>query len=124
MKNGSVIVATSIIASGGYSDYMANADVLIYSGQGGNLTGRNNEPQNDQEMEKGNLALRNCITTRTKVRVTRGFETKASNMRARITYTYDGLYTVEKFWRERGKHGKLVFKFELRRVPGQPRITW
>lgn len=67
--------------------------LLVYSGQGGNITGRNNEPPKDQEMERGNLALKNCISTKTKVRLTHGFENKKSSVKARVTYTYDGLYT-------------------------------
>ncbi|KAK2427750.1 histone-lysine N-methyltransferase, H3 lysine-9 specific SUVH6 [Trifolium repens] len=33
------------------------------------------------------------------------------------TYGYDGLYLVESCWPEMGSHGKLVYKFRLRRIP-------
>ncbi|KAA8522168.1 hypothetical protein F0562_012841 [Nyssa sinensis] len=128
MKHGGVIVATSIVASGGYADDLDNADVLIYSGQGGNMKGPR-QPE-DQKLERGNLALKNSILAKNPVRVIRGFkETKApdsSDARAKLvaTYTYDGLYTVEKYWQEPGPHGKLVFKFELWRIPGQPELAW
>ncbi|KAL6979792.1 hypothetical protein U1Q18_021447 [Sarracenia purpurea var. burkii] len=128
IKNGGMVIATSIVASGAYADDLDNADVLIYSGQGGNVVGKDKQPE-DQKLERGNLALKNSISTRTPVRVTRGFkETKATNSDARAKlvpiYTYDGLYTVEKYWHEVGQHGKLVFKFELRRMPGQPELAW
>ncbi|KAL2525517.1 Histone-lysine N-methyltransferase [Abeliophyllum distichum] len=129
MNHNGLVVATSIVASGGYADDMENGDVLMYSGQGGNATGKDNEPQ-DQKLESGNLALRNSLSTKTPVRVIRGWkETRASespDSRAEIvsTYIYDGLYTVKKYWTKTGHHGKLVFMFELRRNPGQPELAW
>ncbi|KAL0312020.1 UNVERIFIED_CONTAM: Histone-lysine N-methyltransferase, H3 lysine-9 specific SUVH5 [Sesamum radiatum] len=83
MKLNGVPVATSIVSSGAYADDVENADVLIYSGQGGNVVGKVKQPE-DQKLERGNLALRN----------------------------------------KTGTHGKLVFKFELRRNPGQPELAW
>lgn len=126
--HGDEIVAASIVASGGYADELDNSDVLIYSGQGG-LSGKDKQPA-DQKLERGNLALKNSIKYKNYVRVIRGSkETKASesaDARAKtvMTYVYDGLYTVERFWQEEGAHGKLVFKFELRRLPGQPELAW
>ncbi|XAR71166.1 Histone-lysine N-methyltransferase, partial [Bertholletia excelsa] len=69
------------------------------------------------------------ISAKNPVRVIRGSkETKASTIDVRtkmfLTYTYDGLYTVEKYWHDVGPHGKLVFKFELRRIPGQLEVAW
>ncbi|WOG85781.1 hypothetical protein DCAR_0104974 [Daucus carota subsp. sativus] len=125
---GDEIVAASIVASGGYADELDNSDVLIYSGQGG-LSGKDKQPE-DQKLERGNLALKNSIKFGNFVRVVRGSkETKASesaDARAKtvMTYVYDGLYTVERYWQEEGAHGKLVFKFELRRSPGQPELAW
>lgn len=129
MKYNGVVVATSIVASGAYDDDMDNADVLIYSGQGGNIVGKDKQPE-DQKLERGNLALWNSISTKNPVRVIRGFkETKASDSldsRAKVvmSYIYDGLYIVEKCRKETGQHGKLVFMFELRRIPGQPELAW
>ncbi|GFZ01099.1 SU(VAR)3-9 homolog 5 [Actinidia rufa] len=128
MEHGGMIVATSIVASGSYADDLENPDVLIYSGQGGNIVGRDKQPQ-DQKMERGNLALKNSITAKNPVRVIHGSkETKASTLDARakidLTYTYDGLYTVEKYWHDVGPRGQLVFMFELKRIPGQPEVAW
>lgn len=128
MKKGDKIVAISIVASGGYADELDNSDVLIYSGQGG-LSGKDKQPE-DQKLERGNLALKNSISVKNHVRVIRGSkEIKASesaDARAKtvMTYVYDGVYTVDRFWQEEGAHGKLVFKFELRRLPGQPELAW
>ncbi|XP_073301628.1 uncharacterized protein [Primulina huaijiensis] len=122
-------VATSIVASGAYSDDLENADVLIYSGQGGNVVGKIKEPA-DQKLERGNLALRNSISAETPVRVVRGWkETKTidtadSRPKTVSIYVYDGLYTVKRYWTEVGPRGKQVFMFELRRNPGQPELAW
>ncbi|XP_047964200.1 histone-lysine N-methyltransferase, H3 lysine-9 specific SUVH5-like [Salvia hispanica] len=41
----------------------------------------------------------------------------------RYVYVYDGLYKVNKYWGEKDTQNcKLVYKFELQRLPGQPRI--
>ncbi|KAL8063428.1 hypothetical protein ABFX02_01G025700 [Erythranthe guttata] len=132
LDNG-VPVAVSIVSSGSYADDVENADTLIYSGQGGNVVvqakQKSKEPE-DQKLEKGNLALKNSITTQTPVRVVRGWkETKVvdlADQRAKIvtTYVYDGLYTVTNYWTETGPHGKQVFMFELKRNPGQPELAW
>ena len=129
VKHGGKILATSIVASGGYADDLDNSDVLIYSGQGGNLLGGDKQPE-DQKLERGNLALKNSIDAKNPVRVIRGFkETKAPeyfDSRAKLvtTYTYDGFYLVQKYWQEIGPHGKLVFMFQLNRIPGQPELAW
>ncbi|PIN09664.1 histone H3 (Lys9) methyltransferase SUV39H1/Clr4, required for transcriptional silencing [Handroanthus impetiginosus] len=129
MKLNGVPVATSIIASGAYADDMENADVVIYSGQGGNVIKKGKEPE-DQKLERGNLALKNSISAETPVRVVRGWkDTKIVDPldpkpKTVTTYVYDGLYTVKRYWREKGPRGKQVFKFELRRNPGQPELAW
>ncbi|CAL5409088.1 unnamed protein product [Camellia sinensis] len=113
INHGEMIIATSIVASGG----------------GGTAVGRDKQHE-DQKLERGDLALKNSITVNNLVRVIRGSkETKASNSetRAKIvltTYIYDGLYTVKRYWHDVGPHGKLVFKFELTRILGQPELAW
>ncbi|KAL7163623.1 hypothetical protein ACSBR2_039692 [Camellia fascicularis] len=129
MKHGGMIIATSIVASGGYADDLDNPDVLIYFGHGGNITGRDKQQPKDQKLERGNLALKNSISAKNPVRVIHGSkETKLSTLDARakivLTYTYNGLYTVERYTHDIGPHGKLVFKFELKRIPGQPELAW
>ena len=113
-------LATSIVATGRYANYMRSPEVLVYIGQGGNPRAGKSEPK-DQKLERGNLALKNSLEAGTPVRVIRGFEgSKASK---NMIYIYDGLYVVDKFTQGRGEFGKLVFEFELIRIPGQPKLT-
>ncbi|KAH9607108.1 hypothetical protein KSS87_005037 [Heliosperma pusillum] len=132
LKQDQLAVAISVVASGGYDNDVDNSDELIYTGQGGNPTGANKQHE-DQKLERANLALKNCIDAKSPVRVIRGFkETKSKSTdkgdgRSKMvaTYTYDGLYTVEKYWTEvAASHGKLVYKFKLRRNPGQRQLAW
>ncbi|KAL0721061.1 hypothetical protein Bca4012_035660 [Brassica carinata] len=120
------LLATSIVASGGYDDDLCNSDVLIYTGQGGNLSKKfqqgcvSSEPK-DQQLLRGNLALANSKDKQNPVRVIRGNKKTPSDTK---NYVYDGLYLVEEFWKEVGSFGKLVFKYRLRRIAGQPELTW
>ncbi|XP_077244854.1 histone-lysine N-methyltransferase, H3 lysine-9 specific SUVH6-like isoform X2 [Tasmannia lanceolata] len=127
-REGEEIFATSIVASGGYDDDMGSSDVLIYSGQGGNPLTGHKKPE-DQKLERGNLALKNSMDAQKPVRVIRGFKEikgrDSMNKRPKkiATYTYDGLYLVDNFWTENGHHDCCVFKFQLRRIPGQPEVA-
>ncbi|KAL8537135.1 hypothetical protein ACS0TY_012349 [Phlomoides rotata] len=130
-KINDVPLCTSIVASGGYSDNLDDADVLIYSGQGGNAAGNLKTKQaEDQKLERGNLALKNCIETKTPVRVVRGWkESKIVDpldVKPKLvsSYIYDGLYMVTDYWTETGPRGKQVFQFKLERNPGQPELAW
>ncbi|KAF7836486.1 histone-lysine N-methyltransferase, H3 lysine-9 specific SUVH6-like [Senna tora] len=120
VKDHGKILATSIVASGGYTDELDNSDVLIYSGQGGNVMNTKKEPE-DQKLERGNLALKNSSEKKTPVRVIRGSSSEDGRHK---TYVYDGLYVVEKYWQDIGPHGKLIFMFQMRRIPGQPELAW
>uniref|UniRef100_A0A0E0QIP0 YDG domain-containing protein n=1 Tax=Oryza rufipogon TaxID=4529 RepID=A0A0E0QIP0_ORYRU len=99
-----VLVAISIVASGGYPDELSSSGELIYTGSGGKPAGK--EKHEDQKLGRGNLALKNCIKTKTPVRVIHGFKGQnredVSHSRAKqiLTFTYDGLYLVLDCWRE------------------------
>ncbi|RZC72425.1 hypothetical protein C5167_047906 [Papaver somniferum] len=127
VKKDGKILATSVVSSGGYDD-IHNFDVLVYSGHGGNPAGGNKKAE-DQKLERGNLALKNSIDERSPVRVIRGFKEMKGpdslDTRSKMvtTYTYDGLYFVERYWQEKGRHGNNVYMFELRRIPGQPELA-
>ncbi|XP_059434558.1 histone-lysine N-methyltransferase, H3 lysine-9 specific SUVH4-like [Corylus avellana] len=89
-RNYTFPVAVAIVLSGMYEDDLDNADDVVYTGQGGhNLTGNKHQIQ-DQKMERGNLALKNCVEQHVPVRVIRGHESKSSYTGK--VYTYDGLY--------------------------------
>ncbi|CAN6832257.1 unnamed protein product [Brassica oleracea] len=131
MKIGDEVFATSIVASGGYDDELDNTDVLTYTGQGGNVIknkkGKEVPMPEDQKLVTGNLALANSVKKKNPVRVIRGNKKavlESSGDKKGRSYVYDGLYFVETFWQETGSHGKLVFKFKLRRMPGQPELAW
>ncbi|KEH26476.1 histone-lysine N-methyltransferase, suvh protein [Medicago truncatula] len=114
-------VAVAIVISGIYEDDLDNAEDVVYTGQGGhNLTGNKRQIQ-DQKLERGNLALKNCCKQEVPVRVIRGHNSSSSYTRK--VYTYDGLYKVDKCWAEKGLSGFTVYKFRLRRVEGQPTLT-
>ncbi|XP_006660567.3 uncharacterized protein LOC102720354 [Oryza brachyantha] len=120
------LIAISIVASGGYHDQLSSSDELIYTGSGGKAIG--NRAAEDQKLERGNLALKNCIDTKTPVRVIHGFKghakSEASHSKTKqiSTYIYDGLYMVVDCWQE-GTKGSMVFKYKLHRIPGQPELA-
>ncbi|KAF9587685.1 hypothetical protein IFM89_004517 [Coptis chinensis] len=121
------LIATSIVSSGAYDDKFYNSDELLYSGQGGNP--KNKDKAEDQKLEGGNLSLKNSLDEQTPVRVIHGFkETKrigisGSKVKIVATYTYDGLYLVERYWPEKGPYNTIVYKFQLRRKAGQPELA-
>ncbi|CAO2210854.1 unnamed protein product [Urochloa humidicola] len=118
-------IAISIVASGGYPDELPCSGELIYTGSGGKPAGK--KDNEDQKLERGNLALKNCIKTKTPVRVIHGFKGQntegGSHSRAKqiSTFTYDGLYQVVDFWMH-GQPGSRVFKYKLQKIPGQPEL--
>ncbi|CAO2201661.1 unnamed protein product [Urochloa humidicola] len=118
-------IAISIVASGGYPDELPCSGELIYTGSGGKPAGKKDDE--DQKLERGNLALKNCIKTKTPVRVIHGFKGQntegGSHSRAKqiSTFTYDGLYQVVDFWMH-GQPGSRVFKYKLQKIPGQPQL--
>lgn len=120
VKRDDRILASSVVSSKGYADESGSSDVLTYTGQGGGILKNGKEPE-DQKLERGNLALKNSVVEQNSVRVIRGCESTDGKSRR---YVYDGLYNVEKYWQEKGPHGKLVFRFQMRRIPGQPELAW
>ncbi|KAJ3696685.1 hypothetical protein LUZ61_000390 [Rhynchospora tenuis] len=127
-----VPVATSIVASGGYSDGMDGSDVLYYTGSGGQPSGKKGQMSlpRDQMLKGGNLALKNSMDMNTLVRVIYGQNTNKTSKPV-MTFTYDGLYMVEKFNEEPQKYTidgneytAKVFKFKLKKIPGEPKVSF
>ncbi|KAK9156551.1 hypothetical protein Scep_003125 [Stephania cephalantha] len=108
-------VAVSIVSAGGYGDEMGDADMLVYSGQGG--IKRDVNEVTDQKLERGNLALERSLRKGNEVRVIRGVK-DPWNSTGKI-YFYDGLFKIQESWMEKGKAGAQVFKYRLYRLPGQ-----
>ncbi|OEL20020.1 Histone-lysine N-methyltransferase, H3 lysine-9 specific SUVH5 [Dichanthelium oligosanthes] len=125
-KVNGVSVAISVVASGGYPDELSSSHELIYTGSGGKASG--NKQGDDQKLERGNLALKNCIDTKTPVRVIHGFKGQSrsevghSKGKQTRTFIYDGLYQVVECWQE-GPKGEMVFKYRLQRIAGQPELS-
>ncbi|GMH29440.1 hypothetical protein Nepgr_031283 [Nepenthes gracilis] len=110
-------LAVSIVYSGGYEDNAENGDVLIYSGQGGNIR-RKGRQIIEQKLERGNLALEKSFRRGNEVRVIHGVKDVANPMGK--VYVYDGLYKIQDSWMENGTSGCSVFKYKLVKLPGQP----
>ncbi|CAH8318389.1 unnamed protein product [Eruca vesicaria subsp. sativa] len=107
--------ATSIVSSKKYDyDDKFDADVLIYTGEGGNMINKEKKAE-DQKMIKGNLALANSMIHKREVRVIRGGESWDGKGKH---YVYEGLFLVDNYWLEKGVSGKNVYKFKLCRIPG------
>lgn len=119
--------ATSVVDSGRYENMAKEDDILIYSGQGGNPNV--SAGASDQKLERGNLALSNSMKMGFPVRVIHKrkcmmeSKTLGINDKREYVYVYDGLYKVNRYWHEREQqNNKLVYKFELQRLLGQPRF--
>ncbi|KAK7355315.1 hypothetical protein VNO80_14569 [Phaseolus coccineus] len=124
MDNSSL--ATSIVVTDRYDNAWKSNGTLVYEGQGGNPNVGRNISLIDQTLKGGNLALKNSMQARSPVRVILkvcgkfdGEFSKTSN-NFHHSYVYDGLYLVDTMKIERGKYGKLVFKFALNRILVQP----
>ncbi|KAF5367234.1 hypothetical protein D9615_010671 [Tricholomella constricta] len=123
--------AYSVALSGGYDDDVDLGYAFTYTGSGGrDLKGTKDAPKNlrtapqssDQSFENNfNKALKRSSETGNPVRVIRGYKLK-SQYAPSEGYRYDGLYTVENVWMEKGLNpeGYLVCKFAFKRIPGQP----
>ncbi|EPT04299.1 hypothetical protein FOMPIDRAFT_1157382 [Fomitopsis schrenkii] len=122
--------AYSVALSGGYEDDVDLGDAFTYTGAGGrdlkgtaeNRKNLRTAPQSSHQSfdNRCNRALKVSCETKNPVRVIRGFKLRSPYAPAE-GYRYDGLYTVEKAWMEKGLNpgGWMVCKFALKRVPGQ-----
>ncbi|GAB2287506.1 hypothetical protein Dimus_021881 [Dionaea muscipula] len=115
-------LAVSIVSSGGYEDEAEDEDVLIYTGQGGNLGGgantRKNKEITDQKLVRGNLALDRSSRRGNEIRVVRGLRESLNSVSK--VYVYDGLYRIQDSWVAKTQSGANSFKYKLIRVQGQP----
>ncbi|KAK8686393.1 hypothetical protein V6N13_125418 [Hibiscus sabdariffa] len=120
-------LAISIVDSGRYDNVFESngefLDTLIYLGEGENPKFKGNKTIEDQKLRGGNLALKNSAEVKNPVRVIRKFIDKRGKIEKR-KYFYDGLYFVDGCQQEMASSGKLVFKFLLKKLPGQPKLDW
>ncbi|KAG5616490.1 hypothetical protein H5410_016314 [Solanum commersonii] len=115
-------VATSIVDSGLYDNKAISSKTFIYVGQGGNPKVSVNARVEYQKLKGGNLALKNSMDMGCPVRVICGRQ-RVNGEKSDMRYIYNGLYTVTKCWEEIAPTGKYVFKFELKRNLGQPKLN-
>ncbi|KAF8026392.1 hypothetical protein BT93_F3008 [Corymbia citriodora subsp. variegata] len=104
------ILATSVVASWDYADDLTNPEELVYLGQGGMPS--HDKKAEDQKLSRGNLALLNSMKRNEPVRVIRKDRDN--------TFTYDGLYLVDRCRKIRKANRQMVFEFLMKRLPGQP----
>lgn len=120
----------SVALSGGYEDDVDLGYAFTFTGSGGRaLSGTRDNPKNlrvapqsfDQEFTAMNAALRLSCELKNPIRVIRGYKNH-SPFAPEEGYRYDGLYKVEKCWKEAGQSGFQVCKFAFVRLPDQPKI--
>ncbi|EFP86608.2 uncharacterized protein PGTG_12990 [Puccinia graminis f. sp. tritici CRL 75-36-700-3] len=117
----------SVALSGGYEDDVDLGYAFTFTGSGGRaLSGTKENPKNlrtapqssDQEFTAMNASVRLSCELKNPVRVIRGFKNH-SPFAPESGYRYDGLYRVEKAWREAGQSGFQVCKPKIPVKPGR-----
>ena len=106
--------ANSVVLAGGYEDTEDFGDAILYTGHGGRdpETGRQIA---HQTLTRGNLALACNKPSGLPVRVIRGAR-QHSPYAPEAGYRYDGLYSVDDYWREVGKAGFYIWRFRLVKI--------
>ncbi|MEW1837514.1 YDG/SRA domain-containing protein [Nonomuraea angiospora] len=103
----------SIVISGGYPEDEDYGDLVIYTGHGGYANGRQVK---DQELTRGNAALVTSYVNENPIRVIRGSQGDPAYS-PESGFRYDGLFQIEKFWKERGHAGHNVWRYQMRLLP-------
>jgi putative restriction endonuclease len=103
--------ATSVVLAGGYEDTEDFGNEILYTGHGGRDPETGHQVT-QQTLTRGNLALACNKSYELPVRVIRGAREKS--LYAPVAgYRYDGLYSVNGYWREVGKAGWYIWRFQL-----------
>lgn len=113
--------ADSIVLSGGYEDDQDLGDEIIYTGHGGRDP-ETGQQVGDQLLTRGNLALAYNRLYGLPVRVIRGAR-QPSIYAPTAGYRYDGLFSVDDYWHDRGVSGHAIWRFRLARVPEQTSVV-
>jgi len=103
------IGAYSIVLSDGYEDDIDQLDYILYTGHGGQDESRSKQVK-DQEFTRGNKALAINMEEQLPVRVNRGHQVEYGPQSG---YRYDGIYYVKNFYKEKGKSGFFIYRYEL-----------
>lgn len=111
-------LAVCVVLAGRYDDETNDLDEIVYVGEGGrDPRGR---VYRDQWLSGGNLGLQNSMKHSKPVRVVR--KRLGCRYLCYGSYTYLGLYQVVDSTYKKEKSGYLVYRFTLRRLPGQAAI--
>lgn len=115
-------LAVCIALAGRYEDDAGNLQEIVYTGEGGrsSYTSTRGRQCKNQRLSKGNLGLVNSMKYAKPVRVVR--KRVGGHGVCYGLYTYLGLYQVVDFTYTEDNSGFSVFKFRLRRLPGQAPI--
>lgn len=103
--------AESIVLSGGYVDDEDDGDEITYTGHGGRDPDTGSQVA-DQEFARQNQALVTSCLNGLPLRVIRGAGHR-SPFSPVSGYRYDGLFWVDRYWRESGQDGFLVCRYRL-----------
>ncbi|GAA4885015.1 YDG/SRA domain-containing protein [Saccharopolyspora cebuensis] len=107
--------AEAIVISGGYVDDEDHGWLVVYTGEGGRDQNTKRQIADQTFSSSGNAALKKSCLEGLPVRVIR--KTKAKHD-TQNEYRYDGLYSVERYWREKGRDGFLICRFRMVALPG------
>ncbi|MEO0542906.1 MAG: YDG/SRA domain-containing protein [Pseudomonadota bacterium] len=108
--------AESIVLSGGYVDDADYGSTIVYTGDGGRDPNSGRQIAHQEFTGKNKSLAISCLQG-LPVRVIRGSGHKSDYSPA-SGYRYDGLFTVESYWREEGKHGHLICRYRLVSIDG------
>ena len=132
----------SLVLGGGYEDHVENGEVFTYRGsEGRDLSGnkRTAEQSSDQVLERTNAALTMSCYAKFNdkeganagdewqkgkpIGVLRGYKgAKHSKYAPKEGCRYDGMYKLVKYWKQKGKSGFYVRRYELRRDDPAPAL--
>ena len=103
--------ADSVVLAGGYQDGEDYGDMIFYTGHGGRDP-QTHEQIRHQVLTRGNRALAQNRLHGLPVRAIRGAGFR-SPYAPDSGYRYDGLYTVDDYWRGLGRAGFFIWRFRL-----------
>ena len=106
--------AESIALSGGYIDDEDHGDEIVYTGSGGRDEATGKQVA-DQQFTRHNMSLVTSCNNGTPVRVIRGANHKSS-LSPVTGYRYDGLFRVERYWKDTGKNGFAICRYRLIKI--------
>lgn len=113
--------ADSIVVSGGYIDDEDHGDYLIYTGHGGKAPNGPRQIKDQSPASPGNAGLITSMVQGFPVRVVRG-KHRNSPFAPPSGYLYSGLYSVTRWWMQKGIDGFQIVRFRLDRIEGQPAL--